>query len=169
MLLTVIRYVQHRCFGAAVKLLKRNSPDASESILKKSSDSANSADDLKRISELKTLRSLRPCVDADLALRVDGRLENAELPSDAIHRLILPSRHAFTKLIILHEHLEAEHASSSYTLAKTRQRFWIINGISSVKYFFSHCSVCARNRAAPVRQIMADLTVCHVTACNKPF
>ena len=33
--LTVIKYVQHRCFGAAVELSKSDSPDALESILKK--------------------------------------------------------------------------------------------------------------------------------------
>ena len=40
---------------------------------------------MRRISELKTLRNLRPCVDDDLMCRVDGRLENAELPIEAKH------------------------------------------------------------------------------------
>ena len=86
-----------------------------------------------------------------------------------MHPFILPSRHAHRLILIFHEHLEAGHAGSFYKPAKTRQRFWIINGISSVKYFLSHCSICARNRAAPVCQFMADLPVCHVMACNKPF
>ena len=52
---------------------------------------------------------------------------------------------------------------------KTRQRFWIIHGISSVKHFLATCSVCRRYRATPVRQLMADLPECRVTATNKPF
>ena len=52
---------------------------------------------------------------------------------------------------------------------KIRQRFWIIHGISSVKHFLATCSVCRRYRATPVRQLMADLPECRVTATNKPF
>ena len=74
-----------------------------------------------------------------------------------------------TELINFHEHLEAGDGGSFYELAKTRPRFEIINGISNVKYFLSCCSVCARGRAAPVRQFMTDLPLCRVTACSKPF
>ena len=138
-------------------------------ILKRLNEKAVSAEDLRRITELKTLRRLRPCVDSDSLLRIDGRLKNAELPVEAKHPLILPSRHALTRLIILFEHVEAGHAWPAYTLMRTRQRFWIVNGVSSVKRYLSDCSVCARRRASPVRQLMADLPACRVTATNKPF
>ena len=59
---------------------------------------------VRRVSELKTLRNLRPCVDNDLMLRVEGRLENADLPTDTKRPLILPSRHP---LIILDEHAKS--------------------------------------------------------------
>ena len=97
---------------------------------------------MRRISELRTLRNLRPCVDDDSMLRVDGRLENAELPVVTKHPLILPSKHPLTRLIVLHEHEKAKHAGPSYTLMKTRQRYWIIYGISSVKGILSECSKC---------------------------
>ena len=89
-----VRYVQSRRFGAAVKMLKRDSSDAFDSILKKLNDKAVNAVDMRQISELKTLRRLRPCVDTASMLRVDGRLQNADLPVDAKHPLILPGRHA---------------------------------------------------------------------------
>ena len=38
-----------------------------------------------------------------MLLRVDGRLENAEHPTDTKHPLILPGRHPWTRLIILIE------------------------------------------------------------------
>ena len=88
------------------------------------------SDDLRRISELKSLRDLRPCVDDRQMLRVDGRLENSELPVDSKHPLILPGSHVLTRLTVLNEHVLAEHAGPSYVLMKTRQRFWIIRGIS---------------------------------------
>ena len=167
--LDTVRYVQAQRFGAAVEMLKMDSSDAFDSILKKLNDRADNAEDMWRISELKTLRRLRPCVDADSMLRIDGRLENADLPVDAKHPLILPGRHALTRLIILHEHAEAGHAGPSYTLMRTHQHFWIIHGVSSIKYYLSHCSACARHNATPIRQLMADLPACRVTATNKPF
>ena len=60
----IITYVQSLYFGAAVKLLQEKSPDAFELILKKLSEKAVSAEDFRRIAELKTLRRLRPCVDS---------------------------------------------------------------------------------------------------------
>ena len=162
----IIKYVQSRCFGAAVQMLKRDSADAFDAILKRINQNANNAADMKRVSELKTLRNLRPCVGTDSILCVEGRLENAELPLDCKHPIILPGSHALTRLIVLHEHVLA---GPSYTLMKVRQRFWIIHGVSNVKRFLSQCSRCARRKATSIRQLMADLPVCRVNATNKPF
>ena len=95
----VIWYVQNNCFGVAIKLLKQKSSDAFVSIFKKLTDGAVNYDDLCRISELKSLRDLRPCVDDHQMLFIDGRLENSELPVDSKHPLILPGRHALTRLL----------------------------------------------------------------------
>ena len=146
-----MKYVQSNYFGAAVDCLKNNSPEF-DSFLKRMNEKAVNVDDLRRIFELKTLRPLQPCIDAGSILRVEGRLENAELPLDVKHPINLPSRHAFTRLIALHEHFKAAHTGPSYTLMKTRQRFWIIQEISSVKHFLASCSVCRRYKATPVRQ-----------------
>ena len=95
----VVYYVQYNRFGAAFDLLNKESPDAFDSILKRSSDRATSAEDMSRIAD--SLRNLRPCVDANSMLRIDGRLENAELPLNTRHPLILPSKHALTRLMCL--------------------------------------------------------------------
>ena len=165
----IIRYVQQNRFGAAIDLLKNESPDAFESILKKLSAKTTRTEEMRRLAELKSLRNLRPCVDDELILRIDGRLENAELPVDAKHPMILPNRHPLTRLIVLDKHAESGHAGPSYTLMKTRLRFWIIFGISSVKSILSECNKCARRKATPIRQLMADRPACRVTVCNKPF
>ena len=52
---------------------------------------------------------------------------------------------------------------------KTRQCFWIIHGIGSVKYFLNNCGKCALSKAKPVRQLMSDLPECRLTVTNKPF
>ena len=95
-LLDLIKYVQYKRFGTAVELLRVNSAVAFDSIIKKLSDRVSNTEDMRLISELKTLRNLRPCVDDDSMLRVDGRLENAELPVETKHPLIFPSKHPLT-------------------------------------------------------------------------
>ena len=165
----LVRYVQDSRFGSAVKFLKDNSPDKFDTLLKRLDAQASHVKEMHHVNELKTLRKLRPCVGTDLMLRVEGRLENAALPVDAKHPIILPGRHALTRLIALHEHVNAGHAGPSYTLMLTRQKFWIIHGISSVKRYLVDCGKCALAKAKPIRQLMSDLPTFRVTAANKPF
>jgi len=100
---------------------------------------------------------------------VNGRLENAELPVDTKHPLILPGKHLLTRLVVLHEHAQAGHAGPSYTLMKTRQMFWIIHGILNIKRILTECSVCARRNETSIRQLVADLPSWRIAAVNKPF
>ena len=124
---------------------------------------------IRRLSERKTLKRLRPCVGSDGLLRIEGRLENAELPVDTKHSFILPGRHPITRLIVLHYHNLTEHGGPSCTLMKTCERFWVIHGVSSVKFYIADCGKCALLKAKPIRQLMSELPSCRVTACNKPI
>ena len=158
----VIKYVQHNRFGPYVGLFQKESPDALDSILKKLSAKTKCTEEMRRLAELKSLRNLRPCVDEKLILRIDGRLENVELPVNAKHPIILPSKHPLIRLIALNKYVDSGHAGPTYTLMKTRLRFWIIFGISSVKSILSDCGQCACRKATTIRQLMADLPACRV-------
>ena len=118
-----VKYVQGRCFGAAVDSLRKGTPDDFDAILRRLDEKRCDPESTRRITELKTLKSLRPCVGLDSLIRVDGRLENVELPIDAKHPIILPGRYALTHLIVLDAHENTGHAGPSYTLVKTHQRF----------------------------------------------
>ena len=142
-----------------------DSPDKFESFVFRWSKNATDPDEKRRVNELKTLRNLRPCIGQDLLLRVDGRLENADLPVDTEHPIILPGRYPLTRLIVLSEHCRSGHAGPVYTLIKTRQCFWI-HGIRNVKYFLNNCGKCALLKAEPVRQLMSDLPECRLTVTN---
>ena len=150
-------------------MLDNGSANDFEIFIKRLRNLAVNSEQTRQVNELKTLRNLRPCLGPDLILRVEGRLENADLPTDTKHPIILPSRHALTRLVVLYEHAEAGHAGPSYTLMKTRQRFWIIHGISSVKRYLADCAKCSLKKAKPIQQLMADLPSFRVTAVNKPF
>ena len=165
----IVKYVQSRSFGAAVESLKKESLDQFESMIERLRSKAKDPDSTRRLNELKTLRNLRPCVGSDSLLRVEGRLENAALPVNAKHPVILTGRHALTRLIVLNAHELTGHAGLRYTLTKILEIFWIIHGNSSVKYYIADCGKCALLKAKPIRQLMADLPSFRVTVCNKPF
>jgi hypothetical protein len=74
------------------------------------------------------LLTLHPFLDGNNLLRVGGRLENAEVPFDQKHPLILPPEHHVTKLLIWSEHVRLLHAGGQLLLASQRLRFWITNG-----------------------------------------
>ena len=137
--------------------------------MKQLNDKTTDVEQVRRIAEMKTLRNLRPCVDTDLLLRAERRLENADLPLEVKHPLILPRRHSLTRLIFLHEHSLRGHAGPAYTFMRTRQRFWVMYGISSVKRYISESGKCVIRKATPIRELMSDLPVCRVSATNKSF
>ena len=121
----IVKYVQSQWFGAAIELLNKESPDEFESILKRLVSKTNDPDSKRRLNELITLRNLRPCVDLDNCLCIKGRLGNADLPIDSKHPLILPGRHPLTGLIVPYQHEHAGRGGPTYTLMKTRERFWL--------------------------------------------
>ena len=164
-----MQYVQLKTFGSVIEPLRRGSPDDFDAILGSMNSKRKNSNDSHRINKLKTLRNLRPCVGADSLLRVEGHLENSELPIDSKYPIILPSRHTLTRLIVLSEHEKSGHAGPVYTLMKIRQRFWVTSGVSSVKHFLAECGKCALVKAKPIRQLMSDLPACRLIACNKPF
>ena len=102
--INIVKYVQFRCFGAAVEFLSQDSAEAFESILKQLNGKAKNPESMRRLNELKALRNLRPCVGSDNLLRIEGRLENASaFPVDTKHPMILPGCHPLTELIVLND------------------------------------------------------------------
>ena len=156
-----VKYVQSQSFGAAMHVLSVGSPDDFEAFIKsrlktatnkddkrrvnelkalrnlRRLKTATNNDDKRRVNELKALRNLRSCIGPNKLFRIDGRLENADLPVDTKHPLILPGRHHLTRLIVLYKHTKSGHAGPSYTLMNTRQRYWIIHGIWQRKALLS--------------------------------
>ena len=86
----------------------------------------------------------------DLGLwRCKGRLSNAELPMDAKHPILLPSKHHITILVAKDCHKHVMHGGVKETLAELRGRFWIIKGRSFLRNLLHQCTICARINARP--------------------
>jgi len=79
----------------------------------------------QEVSASSSLKTLRPFIDKEGLLRVEGRLQQSTLPYQTMHQIILPSSHHFTKLVVSAEHISLHHAWPQILIASLRERYWI--------------------------------------------
>ena len=106
------------------------------------------------------LRCLRPCMDENDLIRVNGRLRNSQhLDKDAKNPVVLPKNHHITRLIIWHHHanLLKHTAGTAHTLSELNQKYYIIRGPSQVRRVLAGCTLCRRKNAKVKHQEMAPL------------
>lgn len=116
----------------------------------------------------KHLRSLNPILSEDGLIRVGGRLENAEVPYNQKHPILLPARNRIVSLLLSQMHIRLGHAGAQTTLSNVRLQYWPLNGLREVKRIIHNCIICFRFRAQPMTQIMADLPSERVVI-SRPF
>ena len=109
------------------------------------------------------LAKLKPFLN-DGVLRVGGRLDRADLSYDAKHPMILPGKHRVTEMIILHYHFANGHVGPYQLLAETRQHFWIVKGVSSIRRVLRRCHECKCQNAMVGEQITAPLPAVRVSS-----
>ena len=85
-------------------------------------------------------------------LVVGGRLQFAQIPEEAKHRIIIPHGDPVIEKLIMHLHVNACHTGPETTLAFLRQRFWLKQGRREVKGFLRKCLTCKRWQTQPVQQ-----------------
>lgn len=72
------------------------------------------------------LVALNPVVDVPGMIRVGGRVNKADIPSDQRNPVILPGTHHISRLIVLHHHSLVEHQSRHFTEGAVRAAgLWI--------------------------------------------
>ena len=123
-------------------------------------------EDLKRT---KAVMNLLPYIDQDGILRVGGRLHRSDLPFNAMHQMILPKRHHFTKLVIEKVHQSHGHVGHNWVLSVVLEKYWIVNGICTTKYYLQGCLFCKERRAQTGSQVMASLPHSRVSQPKYPF
>jgi len=121
------------------------------------SDEIYSLKSNKLISSKSKLLSLNPFLDSDGILRVGGRLNKSNIPFSQKHPIILDKSHAFSKLIIVHEHRRNLHMGAQCLLSNIRDKFWILGGINAIKRELRSCIVCFRIKPKPLQALMGDL------------
>ncbi|XP_029172121.1 uncharacterized protein LOC114941332 [Nylanderia fulva] len=141
-----IRYIQSELFHSEISALSTATP------IKKSS----------------TLLSLNPYLDNDQIIRVGGRLRNATLQS-AVRNPIVLKDHALVRMIIMDTHRRMLHAGSQLTLARIREKFWILRARSLVRAVLYKCVSCTRERAQIPNELMGDLPNVRVNRSARAF
>lgn len=77
-------------------------------------------------------------------IRCKGRLQNTNFPWETIHPILLPRESPLTILYIRKIHKNNMHIGCSHTLAKLREKFWIMKGRAKVKSVLHHCVTCRK-------------------------
>ena len=107
----------------------------------------------KKLVRDKTLEAPSLCLNLHLKLdpqgiiRIKTSLGNCpNLTKDQKFPILLPTNSPFTKLVILHNHIQSGHMTIHYTRAKLRNRFWIPKDTGPIKAVLSNCMVCKAER-----------------------
>lgn len=123
----------------------------------------------KKVKNTSALLQFSPFLDDRQILRVGGRLKNADLPFDAKHQILLPNKHAVTKLIILNVHLNCLHGPPKLTESVLKQKYWILHSQRAFKPELHKCVNCFKVNAKPMNQFMANLPAVRVNPLERPF
>ncbi|XP_030843375.1 uncharacterized protein LOC580152 [Strongylocentrotus purpuratus] len=111
---------------------------------------------------------LTPFVDDDGVIRVGGRVENLVTSYESKHPALLPASHHISLMIIRSAH-ELGHHGVAVTTAKTRRKYWILQGYRLAKTVKHRCVTCRAAECRRETQIMANLPSCRLAPFTPPF
>ena len=105
----------------------------------------------------------------DGLLVVGGRLQNATIPENSKHQMIVPKSSHVANLIIRHFHNMSGHLGRNYVLSQLRKKFWIPQANSAVRKVLLNCLLCRKLKASVMEQKMADLPANRLVPDEPPF
>ncbi|XP_033244022.1 uncharacterized protein LOC117186833 [Drosophila miranda] len=122
----------------------------------------------KTVDRKSSIISLSPFLGDDGLIRVGGRLEEALLPYNAKHPVLLPYNDPIVKMILRELHEENMHCGAQALRAIARQQYWIINDKTMARSIIHSCVRCTKARPKLMHQIMGNLPAQRVTQA-RPF
>jgi hypothetical protein len=109
-----------------------------------------------KVSSGSKLAQLQAYVDDSNLMRVGGRLQDALLPDETKHQIILPSNNEYVRRYIMAVHIKWVCAGAEETLHHLRTKFWLLGGRREVKIAI-RLHKCYRFKAKTFQQQMAPL------------
>ncbi|XP_062620585.1 uncharacterized protein LOC134282159 [Saccostrea cucullata] len=144
----ILKYVQMKYFAQEFKDLN----SSENGVVKRSSK----------------LAKLDPIVHNGV-LRVGGRLKKLDTTLNSKHQIIIPKESVLARLIAEEAHKSVGHLGKNSTLARIREKYWILGVSSIVKSIISRCVICRKYQAPALKQKMADLPSERLKADDPPF
>ncbi|XP_055306951.1 uncharacterized protein LOC129571207 [Sitodiplosis mosellana] len=129
---------------------------------------SNADEDREEFPAKSHLLNLRPFMDKDGIIRAGGRLGGSDLPYDAKHPVIIPSKSRLSYLIAWEAHSATKHGSIQLMLQYIRANFWIPRLRLELRSYLSNCITCIRYAKHFETQLMAELPADRVRQ-NRPF
>ncbi|XP_075163374.1 uncharacterized protein LOC142236009 [Haematobia irritans] len=120
------------------------------------------------ISKGSEIFSKSPYLD-DGVLRVNSRIDNANIPDDNKRPIILPKESYITNLIILYFHKKFFHMNHETAVNEIRQKYAIARLRTLYKAAVRNCQACKINRATPQPPEMAKLPRARLATFEAPF
>lgn len=105
----------------------------------------------------------------DGILRVDGRIDRADVRLEQKRPIILPRKGYITKLILMHFHEKLYHINHETAINEIRQKFAISKLRATFKSIVRSCQMCKIKKAAPKNPQMAKLPRARVASYVAPF
>ena len=96
-------------------------------------------------------------------------MQNAPIPTEVKHPVLLPKKHHVTDLIVRKYHKELAHAGREHVLSSIRQKIWIVKGRVAVRRVLRGCLYCRKRASPPGEQKRADLPPERLTPDRPPF
>ena len=106
-------------------------------------------------------RQLNLFLDKEGIIHRQGCIDHATAPEGSKTPILIPTRHHFTELLIMHKHNQVFHYGIRETLNLIRETHWIRRGREAVKRVLCKCVVCRRYEgkalpSPPVPQLPKD-------------
>ena len=114
------------------------------------------------------LLKLSPYTDPSGILRVGGRVDKALASYESRHPALLPREH-WTSVLITRQMHQRGHTGVATTVAKMRQKYWIIRAHDLAKSVKFRCVFCREMEAKLESQFMANLPRSRLSPFTPPF
>ena len=109
------------------------------------------------ITRSSKILQFNPFIDDKGILRIGGRLTFSNLSFEEKHPILLPKKHAFVQMLILHFHQENMHSGIDQTHFFLRERYWIIQSRQMIRSILRNCVKCRRITSRAMHPIMGNV------------